>query len=188
MFETLEAISEKLKDQLRTFSQNDHDSDLFLFAPIEETSNELASEIARLKSNPVEIGKDALRAMQENDPEADKPGEYTFPFEETADPRKGRPYVAILSVKDGKLDRSFFDFDQTYGRKEGYCFRRIHTPSRTGCRDSDRRIVEEQVSLLAYLSGRRRGLKELGHYQDSRLKMNLTKYLSGKIDIETLIK
>ena len=168
MFETLEAISDKLNNQIRFYEDK---ADLHA---IEQTAEELATEIERLKSNPEEIGKDALRQMQENDPS----GEYTFEFEETSDPRKAKPYVARLSAKDGNLDRDFFDFDLTYGRKEVTVYGEY-----TVCPGD---IIEIQTGgswnnkyrhwHICLAGGE---LKELGHYQDSRLKMRILKYLQG---------
>lgn len=45
--------------------------------------------------------------------------EFSFSFEATADARKGVPYVAKLVIKDGKLDREFFDLSRSRGAKSG---------------------------------------------------------------------
>ncbi len=44
-------------------------------------------------------------------------GVYRFYFEHSNDPRKGVPYAARLVMKDGKLEREFFDLDKDYGKK-----------------------------------------------------------------------
>jgi len=41
---------------------------------------------------------------------------FTFHFEFESDPRKGKPYAARLFLKDGKLQRQFFDLDRNYGK------------------------------------------------------------------------
>jgi len=43
---------------------------------------------------------------------------FTFEFSATSDPRKGKPYVARLYWQDGKLQRSFFDLNRQWGKKE----------------------------------------------------------------------
>ncbi|MFZ8861444.1 MAG: hypothetical protein ACO2PP_13235 [Thermocrinis sp.] len=42
---------------------------------------------------------------------------YKFSFEATMDPRKGIPYVARLVVRDGKLEREFYNLKREYGKK-----------------------------------------------------------------------
>jgi len=43
--------------------------------------------------------------------------EFEFEFSATSDPRKGKPYVARL-YWDGKLQRSFYDLNRQWGKKE----------------------------------------------------------------------
>ena len=43
--------------------------------------------------------------------------EFEFEFSATSDPRKGKPYVARL-YWDGKLQRSFFNLNRQWGKKE----------------------------------------------------------------------
>ena len=50
---------------------------------------------------------------------AEMPETFTFDFQETNDPRKGKPYVAKIQLDaEGKLDRVFMDLEQEWGRKE----------------------------------------------------------------------
>lgn len=42
--------------------------------------------------------------------------EFTFDFNVTCDPRKGKPYVAQLYWGDGKLQREFKDLARTWGK------------------------------------------------------------------------
>lgn len=49
---------------------------------------------------------------------AEESKEFTFQFEATNDPRKGKPYVARLYWSDGKLQREFMDLIQIWGKKE----------------------------------------------------------------------
>ena len=42
---------------------------------------------------------------------------YFFKFEAQNDPRKGIPFVAKLSVVDGKVEREFYNLHKTYGKK-----------------------------------------------------------------------
>jgi|YNPMSStandDraft_2_1061718.scaffolds.fasta_scaffold00223_2 hypothetical protein len=42
--------------------------------------------------------------------------EYEFQFEATNDPRKGIPYVAKLTYKDGKINREFYNLPKTHGK------------------------------------------------------------------------
>ncbi|NLZ91336.1 MAG: hypothetical protein GX918_05415, partial [Clostridiales bacterium] len=44
--------------------------------------------------------------------------EFEFEFSATSDPRKGKPYVALLYWEDGKLQRSFYDLNRQWGKKE----------------------------------------------------------------------
>ena len=44
--------------------------------------------------------------------------EFTFSFQATNDPRKGKPFVARLYWQDGKIQREFFDLHQEWGKKE----------------------------------------------------------------------
>lgn len=44
--------------------------------------------------------------------------EFEFEFSATSDPRKGKPYVARLYWQDGKLQRSFYDMNRQWGKKE----------------------------------------------------------------------
>jgi len=44
--------------------------------------------------------------------------EFEFEFSATCDPRKGKPYVARLYWEDGKLQRSFYDLNRQWGKKE----------------------------------------------------------------------
>jgi len=44
--------------------------------------------------------------------------EFEFEFSATSDPRKGKPYVARLYWEDGKIQRSFYDLNRQWGKKE----------------------------------------------------------------------
>ena len=42
--------------------------------------------------------------------------EFEFEFSATSDPRKGKPYVARLYWRDGKLQRAFYDLNRQWGK------------------------------------------------------------------------
>lgn len=113
--------------------------------------------------------------------------EFTFDFEHTSDPRKGTPYVAKLTIgEDGKIQRSFFDMNRTYGKKE------VTVSGQYTAKAGD--IVEERHGgswkndyRYWYLITPEGEQKEVAHITESSKKTQVQKYLRGEITMEELI-
>ena len=107
--------------------------------------------------------------------------EHSFQFEETADPRKGHPYVAKLTLNnEGKFDREFKDLERTYGKKE-VTVSGTYT-AKTG------EILEIQTGgswkntyREFYIVDENGQLGSIGHHTSSRTKNQIKKYLRDEI-------
>lgn len=104
--------------------------------------------------------------------------EYEFTFEATNDPRKGYPYVARLGVKDGKLDREFYDLERFYGKKS------VTVKGNFRAKEGDILEIQEggswknkYRSLYIVKDGE---LVLLGDASNSQLKGRIYDYLVGK--------
>lgn len=108
---------------------------------------------------------------------------FTFEFHETADSRKAKPYVALLTEIDVKMGfkRKFFDFDRAWGKKE------ITVYGNYEAKNGD--VLEIQTggswkntyrNFFIVYNGE---LVELGHYLDTNLIVKVRKYLKGELDI-----
>ncbi len=112
---------------------------------------------------------------------------FTFPFEKTADPRKGTPYVArlIWNVAEKKIDREFFDMSKTYGRSA------VTVSGEFNAAVGD--VIEQRVGgswkndyrdwYVVTESGE---LKHVTNVSDSRGKLRVEKYLRRQITLSEL--
>jgi hypothetical protein len=110
---------------------------------------------------------------------------YKFHFEATIDPRKGIPYVARLVVRDGKLEREFYNLKREYGKKS------ITVWGEFSAEDGDVVEMREGASwkndyrywYLVY-GGK---LYLLTRTTDSQRKRYVIDYLSGEITMEEML-
>jgi len=72
---------------------------------------------------------------------------YKFEFEATTDPRKGIPYVARLVVRDGKLEREFYNLKRVW-EEEYNCMGRVFCGGWRCDRDEGGCVVEERLQVL----------------------------------------
>jgi len=114
-----------------------------------------------------------------------KEKECEFKFDATSDPRKAYPYVAKIVLKNGKIDRQFFDLHREYGRNEIAVFGTYKV------KNGD--IVEEQTGgswknkyrYLYYIDGCKKWL--IGGGTDADTKKRVIKFLSGEIGVNELL-
>jgi hypothetical protein len=112
--------------------------------------------------------------------------EFEFEFSATSDPRKGKPYVARLYWQDGKLQRSFYDLNRQWGKKE------ITVSGTYKARVGD--IIEQRSGgswkndyRSWYLVTEEGELVVVADIDNSKDKAKVTEYLQGKIKAEELI-
>lgn len=112
--------------------------------------------------------------------------EFEFEFSATSDPRKGKPYVARLYWEDGKLQRSFYDLNRQWGKKE------ITVSGTYRAKAGD--IIESRSGgswkndyRSWYLVTEEGELVIVADIDSSEQKMRVTEYLQGKIKAEELI-
>jgi hypothetical protein len=111
--------------------------------------------------------------------------EFEFEFSATSDPRKGKPYVARL-YWDGKLQRSFYDLNRQWGKKE------VTVSGAYKAKAGD--IIEQRSGgswkndyrtwYLVTSDGEQIAVADIN---DSEQKMRVTEYLQGKISAAELI-
>lgn len=113
---------------------------------------------------------------------------YKFDFNFTNDTRKGYPYVAKLEInEEGKIDRKFFELSKEWGKKT------VTVYGQYEAQEGD--IIEEREGgswkndyrywyvILAD------GTKEfVANIDDSRQKINVTKYLKKEITLKQLLE
>lgn len=111
--------------------------------------------------------------------------DHPFEFEETADPRKGYPYVAKITGLDdeGKFKREFKKLDRTYGKKS------VTVSGRYTAKTGD--ILEIQTGgswknlYRAYhLVDDNGQLGCVGYYSDSQALNEIKKYLRGEKEFD----
>ena len=110
---------------------------------------------------------------------------YKFYFEATMDPRKGVPYVARLVIRDGKLEREFYNLKREYGKKS------ITVWGHFSAEDGDVVEMREDASwkndyrywYIVY-GGK---LYLLTRTSDSQRKRYVIDYLSGEITMEEML-
>lgn len=114
-------------------------------------------------------------------------GEFELPFEATADPRKGAPYVARLTVQDGRLHREFVNLNRTVGRKEVTVWGTYR--ARAG------EVLEIRTGgwwkndyRAWYLVTPQGKLVEVAGIGDSGRKMLVERYLRGEANAEELLE
>jgi hypothetical protein len=108
-----------------------------------------------------------------------------FSFEATMDPRKGIPYVARLVVRDGKLEREFYNLKREYGKKS------ITVWGEFSAEDGDVVEMREGASwkndyrywYLVY-KGK---LYFLADVDSSKRKRYVIDYLSGELTMEEML-
>jgi hypothetical protein len=112
--------------------------------------------------------------------------EFEFEFSATSDPRKGKPYVARLYWEDGKLQRSFYDLNRQWGKKE------ITVSGTYKARTGD--IIEQRIGgswkndyRAWYLVTEDGEQIEVAYIDNTKEKMRVTEYLQGKISAEELL-
>jgi len=142
-------------------------------------------ELEKLTPNELE---DLIRLAQEVLAEKRRAEKtFEFEFEATNDPRKGVPYVARLFVKDGKIQREFFNLDKVYGKKE------VTVSGKYRAKPGD--IIEirwggswkndYRAWFLIDEDGKERRVADVS---ESRKKALVKKYLEGKISMEELLQ
>ncbi len=112
--------------------------------------------------------------------------EFEFEFSATSDPRKGKPFVARLYWEDGKLQRSFYDLNRQWGKRE------ITVSGTYKARVGD--IIEQRSGgswkndyrawYLVTEDGEQIAVADI---DNSKEKARVTEYLQGKISAEELI-
>ncbi len=112
--------------------------------------------------------------------------EFKFEFEATGDPRKGTPYVAQLSIQNGKLERTFVDLARQAGRHEvtvsGSFWGKVgevYEKREAASWKNDYRywyVVSPAGEMVRVASIR-----------DSNNKMKVMKYLSGTVSLSELL-
>jgi hypothetical protein len=112
--------------------------------------------------------------------------EFVFEFEATADSRKGIPYVAHLTIENGKIARAFHPMERRWGRKEITVFGTYK--AKVGD------IVEERHGgswkndyrywYLVLPDGEQ---KKVADIDNSRQKLQVERYLKGEISMEDLL-
>ncbi len=112
---------------------------------------------------------------------------FTFHFEFENDPRKGKPYAARLYIKDGKLQREFFNLDQTWGKKtilvEGDYTAHVGDiieEREGGSWKNDYRywyVIDESGQKIL-----------VADIDDSKAKAVVLNYLKGKINLKELLE
>lgn len=136
--------------------------------------------------DPIEL--DALLARVQQTAAAKRAGgmTFTFDFDATNDPRKGVPYVARLTWKDGKIEREFVDLQKTWGRKA------VTITGQYTARAGE--IVEIRTGGSwnndyrdAYIVLHDGTLHQLCSMQSSSGVSRLKAYLAGTIDLDTLV-
>jgi hypothetical protein len=112
--------------------------------------------------------------------------EFEFEFSATSDPRKGKPYVARLYWQDGKLQRSFYDLNRQWGKKE------ITVSGTYKARVGD--IIEQRSGgswkndyRAWYLVTEEGELVVVADIDNSKDKAKVTEYLQGKISAAELL-
>ena len=112
--------------------------------------------------------------------------EFVFEFSATNDPRKGKPYVARLYWQDGKLQRSFFNLNRQWGKKE------ITVSGTYKARAGDN--IERRWGgswkndyRAWYLVTAAGEQVMVANIDSSKDKAKVTEYLQGKITAEELI-
>lgn len=118
--------------------------------------------------------------------EARKPkDEFTFTFEATNDPRKGVPFVARLTYKDGKIQREFFNLSKVYGKKQ------VTVSGTYTAKAGD--IIEKRTGgswkndYRAWYLVTETGQEILvAGIDNSKKKLQVEKYLKGEITMEQL--
>lgn len=112
--------------------------------------------------------------------------EFEFEFSATCDPRKGTPYVARLYWQDGKLQRSFYNLNKQWGKKE------ITVSGTYRAKTGD--IIEQRNGgswkndYRAWYLVTKDGKKVMvADINNSKEKARVTEYLQGKINAEELI-
>jgi hypothetical protein len=135
-------------------------------------------ELERLKSQIEEIIKSKKSAESK---------EFTFNFNATNDPRKGKPYVARLYWADSKLQREFKDLAQTWGKKE------VNVSGTYTANAGD--IIEKRTGgswkndyrAWYYISSTGEEIK-VADIDNAAEKAKTQSYLQGKITAEELLK
>ena len=112
--------------------------------------------------------------------------EFKFVFEATGDPRKGTPYVAQLSIQNGKLERTFVDLPRQSGRHEvtvsGSFWGKVgevYEKREAASWKNDYRYW--------YVVSPKGEMVRVASISDSDDKMKVMKYLDGKISLEQLL-
>ena len=113
--------------------------------------------------------------------------EFEFEFSATGDPRKGKPYVARLYWEDGELQRSFYDLNRLWGKKE------VTVSGTYKAKTGD--IIEIRTGgswkndyRSWYLVTENGEQVLVADIDSSEQKMRVTEYLQGKITAKELIK
>ena len=112
--------------------------------------------------------------------------EFEFEFSATSDPRKGKPFVARLYWEDGKLQRSFYDLNRQWGKRE------ITVSGTYKARVGD--IIEQRSGgswkndyRAWYLVTEGGEQIKVADIDNSKEKARVTEYLQGEITAEELI-
>jgi hypothetical protein len=113
--------------------------------------------------------------------------EFTFEFNATSDPRKGKPYVARLYWADGKLQRAFKDLNVTWGKGE------VTVSGTYTAKAGD--VIEKREGgswkndyrwwFLVTENGEEVMVADIA---DSKAKNRVQYYLQGKVDAKALLE
>lgn len=119
--------------------------------------------------------------------EREEKKEFHFDFRCSNDPRKGRPYAARLTLKNGKIKREFFDFAAEYGKREVLVY------GEYSAKAGD--IIEERQGgswkndyrywFLVTDAGEK---VQVASINNSREKARVIEYLAGEISAEKLLE
>ena len=115
---------------------------------------------------------------------------FEFEFDETG-LRHYQPYVAKMRVDhDNTLYRNFFDFDREYGDKEvsvhGYYF--VEEGDIVEIRRGGLTSNKREFYLITEKTEQDNHHHYLGSFVDSRVRMDIKKYLRGDLLIEDILK
>ena len=112
---------------------------------------------------------------------------FTFHFEFENDPRKGKPYAARLYIKDGELQRDFFDLNQTWG-KNSVLVEGDYT-AHTGDVIEEREGGSWKNDYRYWYVINENGEKVFAaDIDDSKAKAIVLKYLKGKITLKEILE
>jgi len=112
---------------------------------------------------------------------------YEYEFNETADPRKGIPYVARLVYKNGKIEREFYNMNRAWGKNS------ITVSGKYTARIGD--IIEKRIGAswkndyrYWYIILDNGEEVKVADISNSREKMVVIEYLKGNIPYEEFKK